>query len=115
VTLIGADGSEGLDLAVQAAADSLERFPDGVWYVQAETEIAIQASLAQAMGLPPSGGNGSVKDKRMLLVLDARHRKRIGPEVANFLVACPDGTVIVASQTELGVEEEAVFAIAEMA
>jgi hypothetical protein len=115
VTLIGADGSEGLDLAVQAAADSLERFPDGVWSVQAETGIAIQASLARAMGLHSEGGNGSVRDKRMLLVLDARHRMRIGPEVARFLEACPDGTVIVASQTEMGVEGEAVFALAEVA
>jgi predicted ATPase len=115
VILTGGDGSGRLDLAIQAAADALERFPDGVWYVQAETGIAIQASLARAMGLPSAGGTGSVQNKRMLLVLDARHRKGIGPEVASFLEACPDGTVIVASQTELGVEGEAVFALSEMA
>jgi hypothetical protein len=115
VTLIGVDGAGTLDLAVQAAADALERFPDGVWYVQAETGIAIQPSLARAMGVPSEGGTGLVRDKRILLVLDARHRKGIGPEVTAFLEACPDGAVIVASQTELGVEGEAVFALAEMA
>jgi class 3 adenylate cyclase len=113
VTLIGSDASERLDLAIQAAADALERFPDGVWYVQSETGITIQASLARAMGLPSEGG--SIQDKRMLLVLDARHRNAIGSEIASFLEACPDGTVIVASQTELGIEGEAVFALSETA
>jgi class 3 adenylate cyclase len=113
VTLIGPDRSESLDLAIQAAADTLERFPDGVWYVQAQTGIAIQASLARAMGLPSEGGAGSIQDKRMLLVLDAGHRKGIGSEVASLLEACPDGTVIAASQTELGVDGEAVFALSE--
>jgi class 3 adenylate cyclase len=115
VTLIGADGSGRLDMALQAGADALERFPDGVWYVQAETGITIQASLARAMGLPSEGGTSSLKDKRTLLVLDASRRKGTGPEVASFLEAFPDGTVIVASQTELGVEGEAVFALSERA
>jgi hypothetical protein len=79
--------------------------------LQSETGITIQASLARVMGLPSEGGTGSLQDKRMLLVLDARHRKGIGSEVASFLEACPNGSVIVASQTELGVEGEAVFAL----
>jgi hypothetical protein len=83
--------------------------------VQAETGITIQASLARAMGLPSEGGTGSLQDKRMLLVLDASHRRGTGPEVASFLKAFHDGTVIVASQTELGVEGEAVFALSETA
>ena len=40
-------------------------------------------------------------------MLEARHRKGIRPEVTAFLEACPDGAVIVASQTELGVEGDA--------
>jgi class 3 adenylate cyclase len=115
VTLIGADGSEGLDLAVQAAADSLERFPDGVWYVQAENGIAIQASLAGAMGLHSGGENDFLQDKRMLLVLDARHRNGIGPEIGSFMEAYPGGAAIVASRTELAIEGEAIFALSDMA
>jgi class 3 adenylate cyclase len=115
VSVTGADGSGRLDLAIQSAADALERFPDGVWYVRAETGMAIQASLAQAMGFPSERGTASVQDKQMLLVLDARPSAGIGPEVAGFLEAYPDCTVIVASQTELGVEGEAVFALSEMA
>jgi hypothetical protein len=93
----------------------LERFPDGAWYVRAEAGIEIQASLARAMDSRSAGGTGSVQNKRILLVLDARHRKGIGAEVASFLEACRDATVIVASQTGLGVEGEAVFALSEMA
>jgi hypothetical protein len=39
----------------------------------------------------------------------------IGSEVAGFLEACPDGTVFVASQIDLGVGSEAVFALSETA
>jgi hypothetical protein len=64
--------------------------------------------------LPSEEGVGSVQDKRMLLVLDARPKAGIGPEVARFLQACPGGTVIAVSQTELGVETEAAFALSEI-
>jgi class 3 adenylate cyclase len=111
VTLVEADGSTSVDIAVQAAADALDRFPGGVWYVETDNRTGVSASLARAM----DGTGGEVAEVlavgRALVVLDARHRRDVAPEVAALLERYPDLRVIAASGAELGIAGEAALVL----
>jgi non-specific serine/threonine protein kinase len=113
VTLVGKDGSGGVDLAVQVAADALDRFPGGVWYVEADDRTSLSASLAQAMDVQERQVAEVLGDAQALVVLDARHRRDVSPEVEALLERCPNVRVIAASGAELGVAGETAFVLRE--
>ena len=59
VTLTGAGGCGKTRLALQAASEALERFPDGAWWVElaplAEAEL-VGAAIAESLGVRPLPG-----------------------------------------------------------
>jgi predicted ATPase len=80
LTLTGSGGCGKTRLCLQGAADSLERFPDGVWLVELAPladEGLLPQSVVTVLGLMEEPGISIVqtliehlKDKRLLLLLD---------------------------------------------
>src|SRR5205823_5515613 len=114
LTLTGSGGCGKTRLALQAAADSLGRFPDGVWFVElapiTDPELAGQA-LARAVGVRPLPGQSALdaavahlSERRTLVVLDnCEHLLEGAAEVARaVLEGCPEATVLVTSREPIG-------------
>jgi predicted ATPase/class 3 adenylate cyclase len=80
VTLIGPGGTGKTRLALQTAADLLDDFPDGVFFVELAPladPLLVPGAIAAALGLPDDGKRRPrdalrehLRDKRLLLVLD---------------------------------------------
>ncbi|HSM71768.1 MAG TPA: tetratricopeptide repeat protein [Anaerolineales bacterium] len=80
VTLAGIGGTGKTRLALQVAADMIEEFPDGVWFVElasiTEPDMIPQAILA-AMGIPEQSKASNIQflieylqKRKLLLILD---------------------------------------------
>jgi predicted ATPase/class 3 adenylate cyclase/DNA-binding CsgD family transcriptional regulator len=118
LTLTGAGGAGKTRLALQLAADLLERFPDGVWWVDlapvSDPELVAEA-LAGVVGVRPLPGMTMLEacanylaSGRALVALDnCEHLLPGSAEVAEGLLrSCPDLEVIATSRTPLGVPGE---------
>jgi len=127
VTLTGVGGSGKTRLAIQTAAEILDRFPDGVWLIELAS-MAEGAELPQrtadALGLTggPTGGSNDgesaapalqlvsefLADRSALLVLDnCEHVISAAAEFADHvLAACPDLRMLATSREGLGVRGE---------
>jgi predicted ATPase/DNA-binding CsgD family transcriptional regulator len=127
VTLTGVGGSGKTRLASQVAADLVERWPDGVWWVELGTvtedaDVAeVVASAAGVLVEPVRGPLGSLpvqlRDRRMLLCLDNCEQVLEGAAevAAAVLRACPEVTVLTTSREPLGVPGEAVWRVPPLA
>jgi pentatricopeptide repeat protein len=121
VTLTGAGGCGKTRLALQAAADRLDRHPDGVWFVElsALNEAALVAqAVAEALSVREQPGGSAVAavsaaigDKAVLLVLDnCEHLIEPSAQLAQrLLTGCPALTVMATSREPLGVSGEVTF------
>ena len=80
VTLLGAGGLGKTRLSLQVAADVMDDYPDGVWFVElapvADARLVPQA-VASVLGVKEETGRPvsealvkAVKDRRLLLILD---------------------------------------------
>ncbi len=80
VTILGAGGLGKTRLSLQAAADVMDDYPDGVWFVElapfADARMVPQA-IASVLGVKEETGRPvseallkAVKDRRLLLILD---------------------------------------------
>ena len=118
LTLTGAGGAGKTRLALQLAADLLERFPDGVWWVDlapiSDPQLVAEA-LAGVLGVRPLPGMTMVdacanylSSARALVALDnCEHLLSGSAEVAEALLhACSELVVIATSRTPLGVAGE---------
>ena len=118
LTLTGAGGVGKTRLALQSAADALERFPDGAWWVElaalSEGEL-IGEELVAAIGVRPLPGMTAVEascmhlaERRALVVLDnCEHLLDNSAEAAEAVLhACPQVSVLTTSRTPLGVAGE---------
>jgi predicted ATPase/DNA-binding XRE family transcriptional regulator len=109
-TLTGPGGVGKTRLALKAAADLLETFPDGVWFVD------LSALTDAALVLPTTGAvlgmragevttqrlAASLASKRVLLVLDNFERVvEAAPVVAEVLGQAPGVKMLVTSRTPL--------------
>jgi predicted ATPase len=105
VTLTGAGGSGKTRLALQAAAELVDEFPDGVWFVSlaASTDASlVEASVASVVGAKPDS-QGFLNGKRMLLLLD--NLEQLLPSVAEVVSRLPVN-VIATSRERLYVYAE---------
>ena len=118
LTLTGAGGAGKTRLALQLAADLLERFVDGVWWVDlapvSDPQLVGEA-LAGVLGVRPLPGVSMLDacarylvSARALVVLDNCEHLLAGcAEIAEGLLhACQDLVVIATSRTSLGVAGE---------
>jgi predicted ATPase/class 3 adenylate cyclase/DNA-binding CsgD family transcriptional regulator len=123
LTLTGAGGCGKTRLAAQAAADALDRFPGGVWWVDlaplADPE-AIGPAVDEAIGVRPLPGQSSLDaavmhlaESRALIVLDnCEHLLEESARVAEALLhGCRDLTVLTTSRAPLGIEGETAWRV----
>jgi predicted ATPase/class 3 adenylate cyclase len=118
VTLTGAGGVGKTRLALQAALELLERFPDGVWWVElaplADPELLPQA-IASALAAREEPGRTLeaalvqyCKQRSLLLVLDnCEHLVQACARMVEMLLRnCPEVRVLATSREALGIAGE---------
>ncbi|HEY3549929.1 MAG TPA: adenylate/guanylate cyclase domain-containing protein [Gaiellaceae bacterium] len=114
LTLTGAGGSGKTRLALHAAGEAAEAYPDGVWWVPlAPLADPVDVGPAAARAL---GGGGTLPElvdgRRLLLLLDNfEHVVEAAPEVAAVLAECPHADVLVTSRERLRVQGEHVYPV----
>jgi predicted ATPase/class 3 adenylate cyclase len=125
VTLTGPGGTGKTRLAVQAAADVLESFPDGVWWVSLATmtdaALAPEA-IAAALGVREQPGQPMLmtlgehlRSRRTLLVLDNMEQVlAAGSDLAQLLETAPDLIVLATSREPLRLRGEREIPIAPL-
>ena len=126
LTLTGPGGTGKTRLAMQAAADLIEEFEDGVFFVPlapiSDPNLVI-STIAQTMGVPETGGRPlveSVKDylrgKRLLLVLD-NFEQVIGaaPAVMQLLADASALKVLATSREVLHLYGEKEYSVSPLA
>jgi predicted ATPase/class 3 adenylate cyclase/DNA-binding CsgD family transcriptional regulator len=126
LTLTGAGGCGKTRLALQAAADAIDDYPDGVWWVElARLEDAglLAAAVIAAVGVAEVPGRSPLDvlvahlhERSALLVLDnCEHLLAACAELADPLLrACPSLTVLATSRAPLGVPGEAPWRVPSM-
>ena len=123
VTLTGTGGAGKTRLSLQVAADLLERFTDGVWFVELAaltSEAEILAAVAHVLGIHEQQENSlletilhSLKSKSLLLILD--NCEHLVSECAIFVNhisrQCPTISIIATSRERLGIPGEQVYRV----
>jgi predicted ATPase/class 3 adenylate cyclase len=122
VTLTGPGGTGKTRLAIQAAAEAAESFPDGLWWVpMAPLRDAglLASSVAQALGVEEQPGRelaesvaAQLTGKQALLVLD--NAEHLMPEVAAKIAELrdiPGPTVLATSRERLQLQGEHVYSV----
>jgi predicted ATPase/class 3 adenylate cyclase/DNA-binding CsgD family transcriptional regulator len=118
LTLTGAGGCGKTRVALQTAAGSLERFPDGVWWVELAAisdPSLVGGALADAVGVRPLPGRTptdavitALGEGRALVALDnCEHMLATVAEVVEAVLAgCPEVSVLVTSREPLSLPGE---------
>ena len=122
ITLTGPGGTGKTRLSLQVAADLLDRFQHGVWFVElaplTDPDL-IPQSILSAMGINEQSGKPLdmlreyLREKRCLLVLDnCEHLVEASANVANVLLNAAPGLKVIASSREaLGIRGEMTFPV----
>jgi predicted ATPase/DNA-binding CsgD family transcriptional regulator len=117
LTLTGPGGTGKTRLALQAAADVLEVFPDGVFFIPlariADPEL-VPSAIAQALDVKESAGRpllaslvGVLRDRSLLLLVDNfEHVAAAATTLAELVAACPRLKVMVTSRSVLNLYGE---------
>ena len=112
VTLTGPGGTGKTRLALQVAADLLDTFPDGAWFVNlaplADPALVLP-EIARTLQVQEAGGQpiaatlaGYLRDKRLLLVLDNFEQVLPAADAVGTLLSATAGLkVLVTSQSAL--------------
>jgi predicted ATPase len=114
LTLTGAGGSGKTRLALQAAAEVADDYPQGVWWVPlapVREPDEVVTTAARALG---TGGSleDAVGDRRLLLLLDNfEHVIEAAPELTALLAKCPNLDVTVTSRERLQLDGEHVYPV----
>ncbi|HLZ68984.1 MAG TPA: adenylate/guanylate cyclase domain-containing protein [Dehalococcoidia bacterium] len=123
VTLTGAGGTGKTRLALQAAAATIDAFPDGVFFVDLAPltdPAAVPAAVALVLGVQERPGvplretlGRALREKRLLLVLDNYEHVLDAAEFAAVLLqAAPAITLLVTSRTVLRLRGEREYPLA---
>jgi len=118
LTLTGPGGTGKTRLALQAAAEASDAFPDGIFWVPLaplrDPQLVMQGA-AQAVGAEDAFAE-HVADKSLLLLLDNfEHVVEAAPDVASLLSACPNLQVLVTSRERLRVRGEQTWPVPPLA
>jgi predicted ATPase/class 3 adenylate cyclase len=115
-TLTGPGGTGKTRVGLQAAADLLEEFADGVFFVPLATLTdpgLVVSAIAQALGLRETGDTPLaevlkeyLRDKRTLLLLDNFEQVLEATPVVTELLEAPNLKVLATSRTPLGLYGE---------
>jgi predicted ATPase/class 3 adenylate cyclase len=123
VTVVGAGGAGKTRLALQVAADVVNAYPDGVWFVDLAAvadEVEVIGAVATAVGVRPEPGRpigatlaDHVARRRMLLVLDTcdTHPARAAGLVVRLLGGGAEVRVLATGREPLAVHGELVWRI----
>ncbi len=122
VTLTGPGGTGKTRLALRVAADEIDRFDDGVFFIDLSATRdtrAVLASIARTIGLTETADQSplvelerQLHDHRVLLVLDNFEQVvEAAPTVAELLSACPRLKLLVTSREALHVGGEHLYAV----
>jgi len=122
ITLTGPGGIGKTRLALQTAADLLDSFVDGVFFVDLapiSDPALVVATIAQTLGLKEAGGQPLLdslkrylREKELLLLLDNFEQiVEAAPLVAELLRAAPALKVLVTSRTPLHLSGEHEFGV----
>ncbi len=123
VTLTGPGGSGKTRLAVQAATDLLDVFPDGVWWVELAAlndGAHVPQAVAKALGARESPDEPTVallitllRGRRLLLVLDnCEHLVTACATLADALLSqCPRLSIMATSRQALGLIGERAYPV----
>jgi predicted ATPase/class 3 adenylate cyclase len=110
ITLTGPGGSGKTRLALQAAAESVERYGDGVWFVSlaaTRDPQLIEPTIARVVG-GPDDLHEFLRGKRTLLVLD--NLEQLLPGAADVVVRL-DARILATSRSRLNVAAEQEFPV----
>ncbi|MFL5926564.1 MAG: adenylate/guanylate cyclase domain-containing protein [Gaiellaceae bacterium] len=118
LTLTGTGGIGKTRLALEAAREALETFPDGVYFVElaaiVDPELAVP-SIANAIGLSDTREQALVAylgKKRVLVVADNLEQVlAAGSRLADLLARAPNLAVLATSRAPLHVQGERVYQV----
>jgi predicted ATPase len=114
LTMSGPGGTGKTRLALQAAAESAERFPDGIFWVPLASlrdASLVPDVAARALGAA-DGLVDRIADKSLLLLFDNfEHLIEAAPELSNVLAACPSAQLIVTSRELLRLPGEQAYPV----
>ena len=126
LTLLGPGGIGKTRLSLEAGAQVLDQYPDGVWLVDlapiSDPELVFSA-IAKELGMTQVGGRGVdesierwLKRKKLLLILDnCEHVLDAAANIANAITrSCPEVRVLATSRQALGVSGEQVFRLTSL-
>jgi predicted ATPase/class 3 adenylate cyclase len=122
LTVTGPGGAGKTRIGLQVAADVLDRFPDGVFFVDLSSErdpANVFDAVAGTLGIPVSGESDALevlktrlRDSRMLLVLDNFEQVTAAAvSLSDLLQHAPGIKVLVTSRETLRIRAEKVFPV----
>jgi predicted ATPase len=117
LTLLGPGGSGKTRLAMEVAAESITRYPDGVWLVllaSIREGSLLAGEIARVLDIEPVAGEraeqtlvSALAERELLLVLDnTEHLPQTGALVAELLAAGPRVKVLCTSREPLRIRAE---------
>lgn len=127
ITLTGPGGSGKTRLAIQAATDLMDAFPDGVWWVELAAlndDAHVPPAVARALGVPESPDEpllttlvAALRARRLLVLLDnCEHLISACAALAQTLLdGCPHLQIVATSRQALGLIGEIALPVPPLA